>query len=55
MRNGFTFQKEVSQVCDVDACVVKVEIKTRRVKVTGPKGEIVKSFRHMPCELSIVK
>jgi large subunit ribosomal protein L9e len=31
-----------------------VEIKTRRVKVTGPKGEIVKSFRHMPCELSIV-
>ena len=55
MRNGFTFPKEVSKVDDVDGCVVKVEIKTRRVKVTGPKGEIVKSFRHMPCELSIVK
>ena len=55
MRNGYIFPKEVRRQLLFNACVVTVEIKTRRVKVKGPKGEIVKSFRHMPCELSIVK
>ena len=30
-------------------------VKARKVKVKGPKGEIVKDFRHMPVELKIVK
>jgi large subunit ribosomal protein L9e len=32
---------------------VKVNAKSRKVTVTGPKGEITKNFRHMPVELSI--
>lgn len=30
-------------------------MKTRRVKVKGPKGEITKDFRHMPVEMQIKK
>jgi ribosomal protein L6P/L9E len=33
--------------------LVTVTIKARRVTVKGPKGEIVKDFRHMAVELSI--
>jgi ribosomal protein L6P/L9E len=35
--------------------LVKVTIKARKVTVKGPKGEITKSFRHMPVELQIKK
>jgi ribosomal protein L6P/L9E len=35
--------------------LVTVTIKARKVKVKGPKGEITKSFRHMPVELQIKK
>lgn len=52
MRSGFTSLKEVSELVEL---AVTVEIKTRRVKVKGPKGEIVKSFKHMPCELKTMK
>ena len=30
-------------------------VKTRQVKVKGPKGEITKSFKHMPVEMKIMK
>lgn len=32
-----------------------VTVKTRKVTVKGPKGEITKSFKHMPVELRIQK
>ena len=35
--------------------VVTVTVKTRRVKVKGPKGEITKDFTHMPVEMQIKK
>ena len=35
--------------------IVTLTVKTRKVKVKGPKGEITKSFRHMPVEMSIQK
>ena len=34
---------------------VTVTVKTRRVIVKGPKGEITKDFRHMPVEMQIKK
>jgi large subunit ribosomal protein L9e len=34
---------------------VTVNVKTRQVKVKGPRGEITKSFKHMPVEISIQK
>ncbi len=34
---------------------VTVSVKTRQVKVKGPRGEITKSFKHMPVEMSIQK
>jgi large subunit ribosomal protein L9e len=30
-------------------------VKTRKVVVKGPKGEITKDFTHMPVELNVVK
>jgi hypothetical protein len=30
-------------------------VKTRRVKVKGPRGEITKDFRHMPVEMKTMK
>ena len=33
--------------------IVTLTVKTRKVRVKGPKGEIVKNFRHMPVEMSI--
>lgn len=35
--------------------IVTVTIKARIVTVKGPKGEIVKNFRHMPLEMQIKK
>jgi ribosomal protein L6P/L9E len=55
LRSGSISQRKVSDGVANGDVVVTVEIKTRRVKVKGPRGEITKSFRHMPCELSIVK
>ncbi len=34
---------------------VTVTVKTRQVKVKGPKGEITKNFKHMPVEMKILK
>lgn len=34
---------------------VTVSVKTRQVKVKGPKGEITKNFKHMPVEMKIMK
>jgi len=34
---------------------VTLTVKTRRVTVKGPKGEITKDFRHMPVEMQIKK
>ncbi|TNV76871.1 hypothetical protein FGO68_gene5665 [Halteria grandinella] len=34
---------------------VTVSVKTRQVKVKGPRGEITKNFKHMPVELRILK
>ena len=30
-------------------------VKTRQVKVNGPRGEITKDFKHMPVEMQIKK
>lgn len=30
-------------------------MKTRKVKVSGPKGEITKDFKHMPVEMQVMK
>ena len=35
--------------------IVTVTVKTRKVIVKGAKGEITKSFKHMPVELRILK
>jgi large subunit ribosomal protein L9e len=35
--------------------VVTLTVKTRKVTVKGPKGEITKDFRHMPVEMQIKK
>lgn len=35
--------------------IVKLTVKARKVTVKGEKGEITKSFRHMPVELTIQK
>lgn len=35
--------------------LVTVTVKTRKVVVKGPKGEITKSFKHMPVEMQIKK
>jgi len=35
--------------------LVTLTVKTRRVKVKGPKGEITKDFRHMPVEMKTMK
>ena len=43
-------------LCELSSCyLVTLTVKTRRVKVKGPKGEITKDFRHMPVEMQIKK
>jgi len=42
-------------VCTPDAPLVKLTVKTRKVTVKGPKGEITKDFRHMPVEMQVKK
>ena len=54
MKNGSTSPKVVS----IDegfklSLIVTVTVKTRQVKVSGPKGEITKNFKHMPVEMKI--
>ena len=63
MRNGFTFQKEVRSYFVllkldqtlIPLCIVALSVKARTVTVKGKRGEITKSFRHMPVELQIKK
>lgn len=55
LKSGFTFQREVSGTGESDFLLVTLTVKTRRVQVKGPKGEITKDFRHMPCEMKIMK
>lgn len=69
MKNGYTSQKEVcfialaifngpNSICDIFLTlfyIVEFTVKARKVTVKGAKGEITKSFRHMPVELTIQK
>lgn len=56
MKNGFTFLMEVCFfTCQLNSILVTLTVKTRRVKVKGPKGEITKDFRHMPVEMKTMK
>lgn len=34
--------------------VKSIEVKARVVTVTGPKGTVVKNFKHMSCEIKIM-
>jgi large subunit ribosomal protein L9e len=39
---------------DYDYIVVRVEISARKVKVTGPRGSLTKSFTHVDCDIRTV-
>lgn len=54
-KNGYTSPNPVCIRISTDLFVVKLSVKTRKVTVTGPKGEITKDFRHMPVEMLIKK
>jgi large subunit ribosomal protein L9e len=32
---------------------VQVQVKSRKVQVTGPRGELIKSFTHIPLEITL--
>jgi len=56
LRNGYTSQMEVFKIILLTSpSLVTLTVKTRRVKVKGPKGEITKDFRHMPVEMKTMK
>ena len=44
--NGMSFRIDNSNL-------VTLTVKTRTIKVKGPRGEITKNFRHMPVELTV--
>ena len=39
----------------IASATVTLTVKTRQVKVKGPKGEITKNFKHMPVEMKLLK
>ena len=64
MKNGFTSPKEVRPSLSISSpllfsfltsFLVTLRVKARKVYVKGGKGEITKSFRHMPVEMRILK
>ncbi len=38
----------------VSICLVEVEVRARKVKVTGPRGTLDRDFKHIPMDLLIV-